>query len=162
MAGRNRVIIVSSNPQGKFDEGKISGSGLKPGQAVQIKASSGIGDDGRFTWEAYNRDADGDRGHWYVLLPDRFNGDRLHTTEYTDGDRVWVYRPIAGEELNMLKGDVSGTADDFAVGDYLMLDDGTGKLVLTTGTPETESFLCLEAITDPTADVLVHVRYTGY
>lgn len=161
MAGRNRVIIVSSNPQGKFFEGKVSGT-PKPGTIMQILASAGIGDDGRFTYEVYNRDADGDRGDWCILLPDRFNGDRLHTTAYADGDRGWFYSPMKGEELNVLKGDVAGTGDDFAIGDLLIADDGTGKVVLTTGTPETEMFRCMEAITDPIADVLVHVMVTGY
>jgi hypothetical protein len=43
--------------------------------------------------------------------------------------------------------------------------DGTGKLVATTGTPEMESFILLEAFDDPTStatDYLFWCMYTGH
>ena len=62
----------------------------------------------------------------------------------------------------MLLQDVAGTGDDHALGEMLIIDKGTGKLIASTGTPEAECFMLVETITDPTADTLAHVIYTGY
>ena len=72
-----------------------------------------------------------------------------------------LYCPLPGDELLMLVGDVSGTADDHTIGEILMVDDGTGELVTTTGSPENEHFVCLEAAADPTADALMHCMFAG-
>jgi hypothetical protein len=59
----------------------------------------------------------------------------------------------------------TGTTETWAIGDLLMIDDGTGKLVDTTGTPEMESFICLETFLDPTStqtDYLIWCMYTGH
>ena len=71
-----------------------------------------------------------------------------------------VYFPLPGDELNVLKLDVDGTGDDFTIGQQLMVDDGTGKVLLATGTVS-RPFIALEAVTDPTADQLVHCQFTG-
>lgn len=158
---RGNSIIVTAEGGGLFDEGYIT-TGEKPGTVIQMDPSVAL-KGGRHTWVVYNRDADGDRpkGPLGVLIEDRLQG-RLATTAYTAGDRCFIYIPKAGDELNMLVANLAGTGDDHAAGEILMVDDGTGLLIATTGTPETESFLLLEAITDPTADTLAWVRYTGY
>ena len=160
---KGNEIIVSAEPMGRFIEGIVYGT-PKPGTCMQIKAATAAVN-GRFTWEVFNSDADGDQRLVAVLLPDQLQG-KLATDAYTSGDRCFLYCPIAGEELNMLVTDVdTGTADTFAIGDLLMIDDGTGKLVDTTGTPEMESFICLETNPDQTAaqaDMLVHCMYTGH
>ena len=157
-------IIVTANPRGLFREGTIAaGETPKPGTIVQIQTSAGIGNDGNFTYEIYNADADGARpkGPLFILLPDRLSG-KLETAAYAAGEHGFVYTPMPGEEFNCIVGDVAGTGDDHAFGEILIIDDTTGELVATTGTPETECFMCLETITDPTADTLTHVIYTGY
>ena len=58
-------------------------------------------------------------------------------------------------------GNAAGTADDVTKGMKLIIDDGTGKVVPTTGTPESEPFVAREAITDPTADQLLWCSYSG-
>lgn len=157
---RGNGIIVSAEPGGRFDEGTISGA-LKPGTCLQIKASSGIDDNGRFTYEVYAPGTDGEQRQVIVLLPDDLSG-KLATTAYADGDHCFVYEPANGDELNMLLKDISGTGDDHTIGETLMIDTGTGKLIATTGSPESEPFRLLETITDPTADQLVHCVFTGY
>ena len=157
---RGTEIIVSGYPRGVFMEGYVNAA-LKPGTVCQIDVSEGMGDDGRFDWEAYNTSADGEQRMIAVLLPDRLKG-KLETDAYVSGDRCFLYVPCAGEELNMLLGDVAGTGDDHTFGEILMVDDGTGKLVATTGSPESEPFMLLEAVTDPVADTLAHCIYTGY
>lgn len=157
MASGNN-IIVSGQPKGVFTEGIIFGT-PKPGTVLQLRA--GVAKiSGRFTWEVYAPGTDGDRRAIPVLLGDDPQG-AISTDAYVSGARGFIYFPIMGEELNMLKGDVVGTADDFAIGDMLMVDTGTGKVIATTGSPESEAFQCLEAVVDPTADVLVHCMFTG-
>ena len=75
-------------------------------------------------------------------------------TAYAAGDRAFGYIPLPGDELNLLLGDVSGTADDHTKGEILIIDDGTGEFIATTGSPEEEVAQLLETITDPTADTL--------
>src|SRR3990172_9270875 len=122
---KGNEIIVGAEPMGRFHEGIISGA-LYPGVCVQIAAATEPVN-GRFTWEAYNAAADGDQRLVAVLLPDSLQGS-LATDPYVSGDRCFLYVPIAGEELNMLVTDVNtGTSDSFAIGDLLMIDDGTGR-----------------------------------
>jgi hypothetical protein len=153
-------IIASAEPRGRFLEGIVSGT-PKPGTVMQIAASTAADDNGRHTWEVYNAAADGNQRLIAVLLPDSLQGD-LATSAYVDEERCFLYVPIAGEELNMLVANIAGTADSFSVGDILMVDDGTGKLIATSGTPEAEPFIVLEAKSALTADTLVWCMYTGY
>lgn len=161
---RRSSIIVTSEPKGRFLWGRLkTGITPKPGTILQIDASAGINANGHFDFELAAPDADGGRpkGPLLVLLENDLEG-KLMTEAYADSALVRCYVPLAGDELNLLLADVSGTADDHAIGEMLIVDTGTGKLNATTGTPESESFMLLETITDPTADTLAHVIYTGY
>jgi hypothetical protein len=155
-------IIVSANPQGVFLEGTIYGT-PKPGTVMMIKATALIG--GRPVWAVYDVSADGIPGIVAVLLPDTLQG-QLATAAYVTGTRCFLYCPIAGEELNMLVADVSGTGtsgtEAKAVGDVMMIDDGTGKLV-DDSSGSSKPFVLLEAQTEPiSADALLHCMYTGH
>lgn len=156
---RRNSIIVTANPRGVHHEGYINAA-LKPGHLCQIDVSEGVGDDGRFDWEAYNQ-TDGNQRLIAVLCEDHIQGKTM-TQAYVSGDRAFLYTPVAGEELNVLVDDITGTGDDHSFGDLLIIDNGTGRLIATTGTPESEPFILLEDITDPTADTLAWVMYTGY
>lgn len=156
---RGKEIIVSADPKGVFLEGIISGT-PKPGTCMQVKAATAMVG-GRFTYEIYAPGTDGDQRPVIVLLPDSLQG-RLATDAYVTGTRGFLYCPAPGEELNMLMLDIAGTADDHAIGDILMIDSGTGQLIITTGSPEMESFICLETAVDPAADALLLCMYTGH
>lgn len=159
---RGNCIIVSANPRGVFNEGFIAaGETPKPGQILQIQAATALRG-GRHTFEIYNADADGGRpkGPWYILREDSFRG-RTVTDAYAAGDRCFLYTPLPGEELNLLVANIAGTADDHSVGEMLIVDDTTGKMIATTGSPETEVAQLLEAITDPVADTLAWCIWTG-
>lgn len=162
MAVRGSEIIVSANPHGRFMEGIISGT-PKPGTIVQLDLSVAP-QGGRFTWKVYDRSADGDRpaGPFIVLLEDRFNGNRTYESAYASGDRCFGYVPLPGDELNLRFKDIAGTADDHAAGEMLIVDDGSGLMIATTGSPQTEVAINMEAITDPVADTLGWVTWTGY
>jgi hypothetical protein len=157
---RGNEIIVASNPRGMFMEGYIT-TAEKPGTVCQIDASVAL-KGGRHTFKVYQPGTDGEQplGPYWVLLANQLSG-KLATDAYAAGDRAFFYCPQPGEELNMLVLNIAGTADDHALGEKLMVDTGTGKLIATTGSPESEPFVLLEAITDPTADTLAWVMYAG-
>jgi len=160
---KGNEIIVSAEPQGRFLEGIVSGT-PSPGTVMQITAATEPVN-GRHTWEAYNPGADGNQRLIAVLLPDALQGN-IYSDAYTSGDRCFLYCPIAGEELNMLVADVdTGTSDSFAIGDIMIVDDGTGKLIATTGTPESEPFIIMETYADPSdtqTDYWLWCMFTGY
>lgn len=165
---KGNEIIVTAEPKGRFTEGIINtGETPKPGTIMQKDPTqSTVG--GRFVYKAYNRDADGDQpaGAFWVLLPDQLQG-KLATDAYAAGDRCFLYAPQAGDELNLLLMDVTagtgtGATADHAAGEILIVDDGTGKLIATTGSPETEVALLLETQNDLTADTLAWCEWSGH
>ena len=152
-------IVVSGNPKGVFLEGTVNGT-PKPGTVMQINAATEpVG--GRHDWTAFNADADGDQRLVAVLDIDHLQG-KIATDAYVDGDRCFLYCPAAGEELNVLVANISGTSDSFAIGDLLIVNDGDGLLVATTGTPESEPFVVMETKAAITVDTLIHCIYTGH
>lgn len=163
MAGRGKQIIVTNNPRGVFIEGRINaGESPKPGTIVQIDPTQAMVG-GRFVLKIYATGTDGKKpkGPYIVLLEDNLRG-RTIDDAYAAGDWCRGYVPIQGEEMNLLYKNVAGTADDVLKGDQLIVDDATGKMIVTTGSPETIPAMSLEAITDPTADTLVWSIWSGY
>lgn len=164
MVNKNKVVLGPEPYRGVFVEGTIkTGETPKPGQVVQYDVSAGMDGNGRWDWEIYNADEDGARpkGPLIILREDVLQG-KLISTAYAAGDHAYGYIPVPGDELVMLLKNLAGTADDHTTGEMLIVDDTTGKLIATTGTPETEPFILLEDVTDPTEDTLVHVQFTGY
>lgn len=165
---RGNSIIVSSNPDPAGMVEGIIGAGLspKPGTIMQLQTGTAL-KGGRHTWELYNGDADGGRpkGPFIVLREDPYQG-KTTSDAYAAGDRAFGYVPRAGDELNLLVANLSGTADDHPIGEMLIVstaaDATQGKMLVTAGSPETEVAILLEAITDPTADTLAWCRWTGY
>lgn len=153
-------IILSANPKGVFLEGIVSGT-PKPGTVMQIKAATEP-EGGRHTWEVFNQASDGTLALIAVLLPDELQG-KLATDAYVTATRCFLYCPIAGEELNMLvAAPGTGTGDSFAIGDRLMVDDGTGILVADSSGASVP-FLVMETVADVVAaGSLVHCMYTGH
>ena len=162
---RGNSIIVTAEPRGRRKWVKIDGT-PKPGTIMTPKPATAIDANGNIEMEPAGTSAgimaaDGDRIPVAVLLEDSRQGKTV-SDAYVDADLGEVYYPLPGEELNVLFLNQSGTADDVINGTTLLIvDDGTGQVIPTTGTPESEPFLALESITDPTADQLVHVLFTG-
>lgn len=160
-------IIVSSHPKGVFEECKIVGT-PKPGTVMEL--DDGVAPVGNvFSWAAYGSDAasggnnvtaDGDRKIIAILLEDWGQG-KIYSDAYAAGDRGYLYFPVMGETFNMLLQDVAGTADDFTIGQELMVDDGTGKLLACDTDAEAHPFMCLETVTDPQADHWTWCMFTG-
>lgn len=164
---RGSKIIVTADPKGQFDEGYVAtGETHYPGQVLQRDASVAL-KGGRWTYKIYVPGADGENplgSYWVVtehMLVLQGKGITSSTSfdSFAAGDRIQIYSPRAGEELNMLVGNLSGTGDDHTIGEKMMVDNSTGKLIATTGTPEDEVAQLLETITDPTADTLAWVQW---
>jgi len=154
---KGNEIVVSGNPKGVFLEGTVDGT-PKPGVVMQINAAvEPVG--GRHDWTEYDTASSGDQRLVAVLLPDSLQG-KAADAAYVDGDRCFLYCPVAGEELNMLADDDGTPA--FAIGDVLILKDTVGKVIATTGTPESEPFIVLETKSAISADTLIHCIYTGH
>ena len=152
-------IVLSGAPAGRFLEGIVSGT-PKPGTVMQVKAATEpVG--GKHTWEVYAPGTDGNQRIISVLIDNWFLG-RAPTEAYVSGEQCRLYCPIPGDELKMLLKNISGTGDLFAIGAVLMVDDATGKLIATTGSPESEPFVCMETVAALTADTLAHCMFTGY
>lgn len=148
------TIVVSGDPKGHFIEVQLAdGQTPKPGTCVSLNS------DGEY--EAWNGAADGEQDEVIVLTEDWTLGKTVNDA-YADGARAQAYIPMPGDEIQVLFGNASGTADDVTVGMKMIIDDGTGKVIPTTGSPEMEPFKALEAITDPTADQLLLCRFTGH
>lgn len=160
-------ILVTSKPRGVFEDVYITGT-PKPGTVMEITPSTAhVG--GLFNYAVYGTTAgssgqyvsnDGDRKAIAILLEQDQEAD-IWSTAYVTGDLGRVYWPAMGEQFNMLVEDVSGTGDDFIIGEEMMVDDGTGKLLTADSNAEAHPFTALEAVTDPTADHWIWCRFNG-
>lgn len=158
-------IVLTPEPRGRFIEYVVEGA-LYPGTIVQTKAATERDVGNRLTCQAYNKSGSGAPGLIGVLLEDIQQGKTVLDV-YTTLKRGLVYFPLPGDELNCLIGDVSGTSatSDFAIGDRLMVQDGTGLLIdALSGTAAALSapFEVQETLTDLAANTLCHVMFTGY
>ena len=159
-------IKVSSPWRGVVESAYISGT-PKPGTVMMMTSDAAVG--GVFTWEPYGItaasggngvSADGDRKLIAVLL-EKDQEDKTYDDAYADGDLGRVYFPLPGEQLNMLVQNQSGTGDSFAIGDELMVDDGTGKLLACDNDAESQPFTVMETVAALTTDTWVWCRFNG-
>lgn len=157
-------IIVSSFPQGNFREfKKKTGETIYPGMIVQEDISVALVG-GRNTAKIYSRSADGEQpagAFWVVTERLQAMCGATMTTAIPEGDSMLCYSPLPGDELNLVIANLAGTGDDHTKGEILMVDTGTGKMIATTGTPETESAVLKETITDPTSDTWAWCTWSG-
>lgn len=166
---RGRCVVVSADAKGRHEEGFVKASQtFYPGMVV-IRDPSVALVGGRHTYKIYDETADGDQptGAFWVVT-ERLMGmiglaitDAVTMGSYAAGEKCSLYSPLPGDDLNLLIKNLTGTADDHTAGEKLMVDTGTGKLIATTGTPETEIAQLLETITDPVADTLGWCQWSG-
>lgn len=157
----HNVIVVSAPPLGHFIEGVLAPGNLpKPGHIVQIKVGATLVD-GRPQYEMYNKGADGKRAEIVVVRENDLIGKTVDDA-YTDSARFFGYIPAKGDEIQVRFANVgTGTGagqEDINVGDRMIIDDTTGNVVESTGTPEAEPFVALETIQNITEDKRVLVR----
>jgi hypothetical protein len=159
-------ILVSSPTRGVYEDIIVHGT-PKPGTCMEIvPATEPIGN--VFEYAVYGTQAasgdkfvtaDGNRKAVAILLEKDQEG-KTYNDAYVDGDRGRIYWPAMGEQFNMLVENQSGTGDSFAIGDEMMIDDGTGKL-LAVSSPEAAPFTILETLAALTADTWAWCRFNG-
>jgi len=165
MRGNEIVVTPATEQKGVRDEGYVkTGETHYPGMIVQRDASVAlIG--GRHTYKIYATGTDGALpvGAFWVVTNDAgaLRGAKV-TDSYAAGEKESLYAPQPGEELNLLLKDIAGTGDDHALGEILIVDDATGKLIATTGSPATKVAQLLETVTDPTGDTLAWCQWSGH
>lgn len=153
------VIMVTPRANMSQRECIISGTPVAGTCMTVLAATEPVA--GIFTFEAFNRDADGDRAPVAVLLEDELQG-AVVTLAYVAATQARLAFPHQGDLLQMLVANISGTPDAFTIGTYMIIEDGTGKLIRTTGSPQMESFVIMETVTPAlTADTHVLCMYTG-
>jgi hypothetical protein len=158
MSKGNR-IVVSANPRGVFLEGVLTAVAVSPGTMMEFTSTAPIG--GRHTWQCFQRGSDGQKALVSIAQDDALQGQPM-TSAYATSARVFMYCPESGEEMNILLKDIVGTGDTHTQGEYEICNSGTGKFIVTTGSPGSEPFRLLEAITPaPTADTLAWAMATG-
>lgn len=155
---RGNSIVVTAEPKGQFLEGTIADTS-KPGTIMQVKAATAF-KGGRPSYVAGAPGTDGKQVLPAVLLEDNLQG-KTSSDAYVSGTRCRLYCPVAGEELNILVGEVAGTGNSYAIGDRLIIDAEDGILVPETGSPQATQFVALEAVTQVAGSYLLHVLYLG-
>ena len=157
----HNTIVLTPAPVGRFLEGHLNAaSGLKPGHCMIMDADEDfIG--GKPVVKAFDG-TNGNRAIIQILLENEMVG-KTPEQAIADGQKVRMYCPINGDELLVrVSAAGTGTGDSLAVGDVLILAQG-GTFIKTTGTPQAEPFVVMEAVDDVTAEGdLVHVMYTNY
>lgn len=156
-------ILLSPDPKGRFVEGVVkAGQTFYPGMCVQPDLTIATNGN-RYTYGYYDADADGGRpkgAHWIVLEDIKLG--KTATDPFVAGERFQAYAPQPGDELNLYLGDVAGTADSHTAGEMLIIEDGTGEFIATTGSPEAEVAQLRETLSALTADTHGHCEWTGY
>ena len=150
---KGKSIVLSAYPRGVHMEAIAGEAGIKPGHLLRIKPATALDGSGRYTVELWEGNATGERS--IVVVADIGFEGQTYDDAYTNGDRVRVYFPLPGEELNVRV----KASESIAVGDALIMETTSGLLIETTGTVESEPFRALEALTADGSPV--HVIATG-
>ena len=175
---RGNEIVVSADPLGHFTEGVLGGTlNVQPGQILQLQTATALVG-GRFTYVPYQPGSNGvaPLGPYFVALvanlwgrmpsvqpnPPGYSSSTISypPTFYTPGDRLFLYTPYPGDELNLLIADGPGTGSAHNAGELEMVQNGTGKLIPQTGSL-LAPFVLLETLAALTTDTLGWCQYKG-
>ena len=161
-------ILGTTKPRGVWENAYIIGT-PKPGTMMElVPATEPVGN--VFSYAPYGTQAasggqfvsaDGDKKVIAVLMEKDDEG-KTFDDAYVSGDIGRIYFPLPGERLNMLFQNQAGTSDVFAIGDEMMADDSTGKLIAAGADVEAHPFTCLETVAAAlTADAHEWCRCNG-
>jgi hypothetical protein len=162
----NNIVVNGEHAKGRrYAMFNGTGAVLYPGTVMQIDTSVAL-KGGLWTAVLYDRDADGDqpKGAYWIATDEmgRLSG-RTKDDPIAVGELFEAYSPLPGDDLNLMIQDAStGTSlNDVAIGTILMVDDGTGTLIATTATPESEVALLMEDVSDMSGNRLGWVQWSG-
>lgn len=134
------TIRLSSATPKIWEEG-IIGDTSYPGTIMEMTPGTALSN-GRPTWRHSSKTA-GDMRGIVVLLEDNMQGF-LPGTAYVAGKRGTLYWPEPGEELNLILGDVGGTAGAVTIGDLFGVNN-SGTLIADS-TYTTAPFQAMETL----------------
>lgn len=120
---KSAEIALTVHARGVFSEGTLNGT-IYPGMVAEVDPTQKVVG-GRTGWRPFSGTT-GSKGPFQIVLPDFLQG-RTKNDEYADGDRVFIYSPARGDELNVRVEEPVGTGtvtEELAVGDYLQLENG--------------------------------------
>lgn len=119
------TIRLSSATPKIWEEGIIGDTSM-PGTIMEMTPGTALSN-GRPTWRHSTKTTGAARGIC-VLLEDNIQGF-LPGTAYVAGKRGFLYWPEPGEELNLILGDVGGTAGAVTIGDLFGVNSTAGTLI---------------------------------
>lgn len=143
-----RILLNGEGAFGRRLEGTITDTS-KPGTCMEMVPATAM-KNGRLSWRAWSATT-GDPRMVVVLLEDDFQG-KLWSDAYIANTQCKLYVPLPGDELNMLIKDISGTGDTHAIGDRMVIDSASGKLIVQPTSANAAQFQLEEAEAAPTAD----------
>ncbi len=159
---RGSTILLNGNePNGRFLEGTASGTLIPGAFAEVVPATEFI--NGRPVFRSVQTGSNGDRRPKYLILEDDLQGvvpDIAGANVIASGARVRLYELLPGDEFNGLAKNISGTSDSFAIGQKLMIEGASGKLIAGTGATVDQPFEVQETVAAITADTLIFCRMT--
>lgn len=158
--------IVVTSPNGRKLEGFINGADLLPGSIMEVDPTVPIDEAMRVTYRVATPGADGGdpNGPMIVLDMNMIAGGDADRA-YTDGDWGQLWCPNIGDVMNVrVSAPGTGTGDTLAFGALLIVDNGTGNLIATTGSPVSQPFIVHEEETDDltSTGTLVTAQFSGY
>jgi hypothetical protein len=134
----NTIVLKG---KGHYIEGEAA-EAVTPGMPVQLLSDN--------TWGMWDGAAAGEHDLVAIAVEDALQGKTI-TDAYADGDRMQIYIPVSGDVVNVrLK-----ASENVSIGEKLIREDNTGLYIATTGTPEVEDFVALEASNVASA---VHIK----
>jgi hypothetical protein len=136
-------IVVSSPVKGMYTECTVVGTPYPGTFMTLVPATAPVGGwvanpsgaptDGRFSWQTYAPygGVDGQKNTVTCLLVPDYQQGMINTTQYTNGQRGYLYFPLPGDQYNAIVQQVpiSGTADNHVIGDSMKIQFGTGWLL---------------------------------
>jgi hypothetical protein len=143
--------IILQGPNGQRDEFiAASGSAIKPGMLVKRTTA------GPYS-ECNVHATSGGTGCTLIVLEDDYQGDTVQsaagvTRTYTVGDRIFAEYALPGAKRHLLL----KASENVAIGD-LLISDGTGLFIKTTGTP-LKYFAVVEEASNVASNQLIQCR----
>ena len=140
---RGSTIPIAVPPGGVFLSG-IAGDTSVPGTVMGVQAATAmIGT--LFTFAAQSVATAGNQVISCILLAqDEFG--QLTGVNSVVGTAIRMYVPRAGEDINVLCAESSGTGNQYNIGDRLILNTVGGWLIEATGSPQEVPYNCMETI----------------
>lgn len=117
MAASARTILLKGKDKGHHEEG-AAGTVVSPGMHVTLASDGTYGKSAETTAELVKSGV-------FIVLEDQHQGKTI-TGDYAIGDVLFMYKPVAGDHLNLLV----KSGENIAVGDKLIAEGSASGLFI--------------------------------